>query len=125
MMPYRLIRCTSPPQWEIELTLKKYALRALLLIEKSKGLPFETLARAQEIMRLQRDLKLMDRIPDNHMVSLNRNGVFILRRRIPYGRQCRNRQGGSGSTFFSFEEGSNFVQKPLQLLVHIQAGTRY
>jgi len=49
----------------------------------------------------------MDRIPDNGMVKRNTNGVCILRRRIPYDRQGRNRRGASGSTFFSLEEGGS------------------
>jgi len=94
-----------------------------LLFEKSKSQPFETFTRAQEIKRWQRNLHAMDSIPENRNVSRELKGVLILERWMSYGPWGRNRESASGSTFFSLEEGSNFVQNSRQMRInHHTAG---
>ena len=64
----------------------------------------------KEIKRWQRNLIAMDSISENRHVKRKLKGVQILERWISYGPWGRNRESASGSTFFSLEEGSNFVQ---------------
>jgi len=56
----------------------------------------------------------MDSIPENRHVSRKLKGVQILERWMSYDPWGRNRESVSGSTFFSLEEGSNFVQNSRQ-----------
>ena len=57
---------------------------------KAMGKALGKMCWEKKIICSQQDLKLRYRIPDNHMVSRNTNGMFIMRRRIPYDRQGRN-----------------------------------
>jgi len=68
----------------------------------------------KEIKRWQRNLHAMDSIPENRNVSRKLKGVLILERWMSYGPWGRNRESASGLTFFSLEEGSNFVQNSRQ-----------
>ena len=56
----------------------------------------------------------MDSISENRHVKRKLKGVQILERWMSYDPWDRNRESASGSTFFSLEEGSNFVQNSRQ-----------
>jgi len=57
----------------------------------------------------------MDSIPGFSIVFQNWKGIFIPALWISHHRPGRNRHGSAGSTFFSLEEGSNFVQNSRQI----------